>query len=57
MEIIKTSWDNDMLGGDPMLAVQRRLSSCHQALSQWSWRKFGNAIEQLKRKTKQLVEL
>jgi len=57
MEIIKTSWDNDMLGGDPILAVQRRLSSCHQALSQWSWRKFGNAIEQLKRKTKQLVEL
>jgi hypothetical protein len=32
-----------------MQAVQRHLSACHQALSRWSWRKFGNVEEQLKK--------
>jgi hypothetical protein len=40
-----------------MQAIQRRVSTCQQALSRWSWRKFGNGEEQIKEKTKQLLEL
>jgi len=40
-----------------MQAVQSRLSAYQHALSRWSWRKFGNGEEQLRMKTKQLVDL
>lgn len=40
-----------------MVAVKRRLLTFQQELSCWSWRKFDNAEEQLKKKTKQLEEL
>lgn len=52
--IITSTWDTNILGGTSMQDVQRRYSACQQDLSRWSWRKFGNAGEQLKKKTKQL---
>lgn len=55
--VIKDAWKNDVLGGAPMQAVQRRLSSCQHALYKWRWRKFGHADHQLKKKTKQFEEL
>lgn len=53
--IINAAWDNDILGSDSMQAVQKRLSSCQQELSRWSWQKFGNVEKQLNEKTKCVV--
>jgi len=55
--LIAAEWENDILGGDSMHDVQRRLSACQHTLSRWSLEKFGNAEKQLKLKTKQLADL
>jgi hypothetical protein len=40
-----------------MQAIQRRLTSCQKALSQWSRNKLGQAENKLKEKMKQLENL
>jgi hypothetical protein len=57
MEIIKTTWDSEVLGGTPMRAIQSKLASCQTALSRWSMRKFGNVKKLVLAKTKELEEL
>jgi hypothetical protein len=56
-DVVQSAWENCLPERDPMQDVQAHLSLCQQALSRWSWRKFGNEAEQSKRKTKQLAEL
>jgi len=54
LKVLKSAWEGETLGFEPMLTIQRKLSACQQDLSRWSWRKFGNSAERLKSLTKQL---
>jgi ribonuclease HI len=57
MDVIDTAWHDGGLRNDRLREVQSRLFSCQKALHQWSVKKFGNVVQQLKRKNKLLEEL
>jgi hypothetical protein len=57
LDTIRSAWENEADGSEPMLDVQKRLMACQRSLSRWSKQKFGKADEELKKMTRQLLEL
>lgn len=56
-QIMSASWEGNFADGAPLTRVHKKLMVCQQDLSNWSWHKFGNDQDQLRRKTKQLTLL
>jgi hypothetical protein len=52
--VINRAWADGGVVDNPVHNVRVKLEQCQSHLTCWSFRKFGNAEMQLKKKTKQL---
>jgi hypothetical protein len=55
--VVLSAWEGEIIGEEPVRAVQQRLCSCQKQLTSWSKKKFGQAEKMLKKKKKHLLQL